>query len=123
MALTPQPSGEEGSWTLKQIAHDIPLTVSAREVVELGQRLATMRGAPRTDPEHLLEAMVLLPKNAGHRALTALNTNIDALRQSPKLDATVRAAPAPVASAPSSPSRSAPPSSAAWASGLASPPG
>src|SRR5207237_4213792 len=58
-----------------------------------------MRGAPRTDPEHLLEAMVLLPKNAGHRALTALNTNIDALRQSPELDATVRAAPAPIGTA------------------------
>ena len=101
MATTPQPlsGGAAEGWTLKQIAHDIPLTGSAREVVELGQRLATMRGAPRTDPEHLLEAMVLLPKNAGHRALTALNANIDALRQSPELDATVRAAPAPIGTA------------------------
>jgi len=55
-------------------------------VVELGQRLATMRGASRTDPIHLLEAMVLLPKNAGHRALTALNVNTGALRQWPELD-------------------------------------
>jgi len=96
VALTPQPSGEGESWTLKQIAHDIPLTVSAREVVELGQRLATLRGASRTDPGHLLEAMVLLPKNAGHRALTSLKVNTGALRQWPELDPALPAAPAPI---------------------------
>jgi len=98
VALTPQPSGEGAAetWTLKQIAHDIPLTGPAREVVELGQRLATMRGASRTDPVHLLEAMVLLPKNAGYRALTALNVNTGALRQVPELDPALPAAPAPI---------------------------
>src|SRR5205823_1902259 len=98
VALTPQPSGEGAAetWTLKQITHDIPLTGPAREVLELGQRLATMRGASRTDPVHLLEAMVLLPKNAGHRALTALNVNTGALRQWPELDPALPAAPAPI---------------------------
>jgi len=101
VATIPQPSGEGATegWTLKQIAHDIPLTGSAREVVELGQRVATMRGASRTDPIHLLEAIVLLPKNAGHRALTALNASIGALSQSPELDQALPAAPAPIGTA------------------------
>src|SRR3989449_5974209 len=101
VAPIPQPSGEGATegWTLKQIAHDIPLTGSAREVVELGQRVATMRGASRTDPIHLLEAIALLPKNAGHRALTALNASIGALSQSPELDQALPAAPAPIGTA------------------------
>ena len=39
---------------------------------------------------------MLLPKNAGHRALTALNVNTGALRQWPELDPALPAAPAPI---------------------------
>jgi len=58
-----------------------------------------MRGASRADPIHLLEAIALLPKNPGHRALTALNANIGALSQSPQLDPMLPAAPAPIGTA------------------------
>ena len=104
MATTPQPldgSAAEG-WTLKQIARDIPLTASAREVVELAQRLATSRGAARTEPIHVLDAIVLLPRNPAHRTLVALDVNLESLRNSlevRQLDPTPAAAPAPISPA------------------------
>ena len=47
MATTPQPMGgglTEG-WTLKQIGKEIPLTDSARDVLEMAQRFAVQVGA------------------------------------------------------------------------------
>jgi len=86
-------------WTLKQIAQDIPLTTSAREVVELAQRLATLSGAPRTEPIHVLGAIALQPRNSAHRAMVALHVQLDALRNLPEIqqaDPALPAAPAPI---------------------------
>ena len=81
---------------------DLPLTPSAREVVELAQRLATRGGASRTEPIHLLAAILLLPRNPAQRALTALNVNLESLRNLPEVqqaDPTSPAAPAPIGTA------------------------
>ena len=56
------------------------MTTSAREVVEFAQRLATKTGAARTEPIHLLGAIMLLPRNPAQRALEALNVNLESLR-------------------------------------------
>jgi Zn-dependent protease len=99
--LQPLGSAAEG-WTLKQIANDIPLTASARELIELAQRLATASGGLRTEPAHMLAAIVLSPRNPAHKALVALNVNLDSLRNRPEwqeLDAARPAAPAPISPA------------------------
>lgn len=104
MATSPQPSGggaAEG-WTVKQIASEIPLTDSAREVIELAQRLATASSAARTEPIHVLGAIVLSPRNPAHKALVALNVNLESLRNAPEwrgLDPARSAAPAPLSPA------------------------
>jgi len=79
VATSPQPSGGNAAegWTLKQIANDIPLTPSAREAIELAQRLATTSGAARTEPLHVLAAIVLSPRNPAHKAMVALNVDMD----------------------------------------------
>ena len=104
MATSPQPLGGSAAegWTLKQIADDIPLTASAREVIELAQRLATSGGAPRTEPTHVLAAIVLSPRNPAHNALVALNVNLESLRSASEwqgLDPARPAAPAPISPA------------------------
>ena len=104
MATSPQPFGASASegWTLKQIANDIPLTASAKEVVELAQRLATASGAPRTEPSHVLGAIVLSPRNAALKAMVALNVNLDSLRKDAEwrdLDPARPLAPAPISPA------------------------
>ena len=70
MASTPQPigGGSEG-WTLKQITKEIPLTDSARDVLELAQRFAAQVGAAAVEPLHVLSAIVFLPRNPARRAL------------------------------------------------------
>jgi Zn-dependent protease len=98
----PQPTSGSAAdgWTLKQLTQDIPLTPSAREVVELAQRLATRNGASRTEPIHLLGAILLLPRNPAQRALAALNTNLESLRDlTGQADPTSPAAPAPIGTA------------------------
>lgn len=103
--ITPEPTNQSttsSGWTLKQITHDIPFTSSGREVVEDGQRIASLKGAPRTEPIHLLAAIVLLPKNAAHRALVNLKVNVDRLRDSADLtgvDASRAAPPASIGAA------------------------
>jgi Zn-dependent protease len=104
VATSPQPLGGSAAegWTLKQISNDIPLTASAREVIELAQRLATASGATRTEPTHVLAAIVLSPRNPAHKALVALNVNLESLRNSPEwrgLDPARPAAPAPISPA------------------------
>jgi len=104
VATSPQPFGGSAAdgWTLKQIANDIPLTASAREVVEVAQRLATASGAARTEPIHVLGAIVLSPRNPAHKALVALNVNLESLRNAPEwrgLDAARPAAAAPLSPA------------------------
>jgi len=101
MATTPQPSSGNAAegWTLKQIAQDINFTTSAREVLEQAQRLATISGAPRTEPVHVLGAIVQLPRNPAYQALVALHINLDSLRNSPDYAqglATSPATPAPI---------------------------
>jgi Zn-dependent protease len=94
-------SAAEG-WTLKQITNDIPLTASAREVMELAQRLATSSGATRTEPTHVLAAIVLSPRNPAHKALVGLNVNLESLRNEAEwrdLDPARPAAPAPISPA------------------------
>jgi Zn-dependent protease len=94
-------SAAEG-WTLKQITNDIPLTASAREVMELAQRLATSSGATRTEPTHVLAAIVLSPRNPTHKALVGLNVNLESLRNEAEwrdLDPARPAAPAPISPA------------------------
>jgi Zn-dependent protease len=86
---------------LKQVAHDIPLMDSAKEVVELGQRLAAQEGATLVEPKHLLDAILLLPRNPAHRALVTLQVDLQALRAGlpAGADSARPAAPAPVGTA------------------------
>ena len=104
MATSPQPAGGNAAegWTLKQIANDIPLTASAREAIELGQRLATTSGAARTEPLHVLAAIVLSPRNPAHKAMVALNVDMASLRNASdwrELDPARPAAAAPISPA------------------------
>jgi len=104
MATSPQPAGGNAAegWTLKQMANDIPLTASAREAIELGQRLATTSGAARTEPFHVLAAIVLSPRNPAHKAMVALKVDLAALRNASdwrELDPARPAAAAPISPA------------------------
>src|ERR1700674_1162925 len=81
MATTPQPisgSSAEGR-TLKQISKEIPLTDSARDVLELAQRFAAQGGSPTVEPVQVLCGLVFLPRNPAHRALEAMGANIEQL--------------------------------------------
>jgi Zn-dependent protease len=81
MATTPQPingSSAEG-WTLKQISKEIPLTDSARDVLELAQRFAAEVGAAAVEPPHVLSAIVFLPRNPARRALEAVGADMQRL--------------------------------------------
>jgi Zn-dependent protease len=81
MATTPQPisgSSAEG-WTLKQISKEIPLTDSARDVLELAQRFAAQAGAATVEPLHVLCGIVFLPRNPARRALEAIGANMEQL--------------------------------------------
>jgi len=78
MATTPQPMGggaTEG-WTLKQIAKEIPLTDSARDVLELAQRFAAEVGAATVEPLHVLCGIVFQPRNPARRALEAMGADM-----------------------------------------------
>ena len=104
MATSPQPVGGSAAegWTLKQLANDIPLTASAREIIELAQRLATLSGAARTEPTHVLAAIVLSPRNPAYKALATLDVNLESLRSAPewqRLDPGRPAAAAPISPA------------------------
>jgi Zn-dependent protease len=104
VATSPQPAGGNAAegWTLKQIANDIPLTASAREAIELAQRLATTSGAARTEPLHVLAAIVLSPRNPAHKAMVALNVDMASLRNASDwrdLDPARPAAAAPISPA------------------------
>jgi len=85
MASTPQPMGggaTEG-WTLKQIGKEIPLTDSARDVLELAQRFAAQGGAATVEPVHVLCGIVFQPRNPARRALEAMGADmaqLEALR-------------------------------------------
>ncbi len=81
MASTPQPigGGSAEGWTLKQISKEIPLTDSARDVLELAQRFAAQVGAATVEPLHVLCGIVLLPRNPARRALEAMGANMERL--------------------------------------------
>jgi len=101
VATSPQPAGGSAAegWTLKQLANDIPLTASAREIIELAQRLATLSGAVRTEPTHVLAAIVLSRRNPAYKALATLDVNLESLRSAPEwqgLDPGRPAAAAPI---------------------------
>jgi Zn-dependent protease len=104
VATSPQPAGGNAAegWTLKQLANDIPLTASAREAIELAQRLATTSGAARTEPLHVLAAIVLSPRNPAHKAMVALKVDMASLRNASdwrELDPARPAAAAPISPA------------------------
>src|SRR5437870_9948992 len=71
MAITPQPiSGNSAEgWSLKQISKEIPLSDSARDVLELAQRFAAEVGATTVEPVHVLGGIVFQPRNPARRAL------------------------------------------------------
>jgi Zn-dependent protease len=81
MATTPQPMGGSSSdgWTLKQIGKEIPLTDSARDVLELAQRFAAQAGANTVEPLHVLCGIVFLPRNPARRSLEAMGANMEQL--------------------------------------------
>jgi Zn-dependent protease len=104
VATSPQPAGGSAAegWTIKQIANDIPLTASAREAIELAQRLATASDAARTEPLHVLAAIVLSPRNPAHKAMVALKVDMASLRNASdwrELDPARPAAAAPLSPA------------------------
>src|SRR5439155_1177564 len=70
-------------WTLKQIGKEIPLTDSARDVLELAQRFAAQGGAATVEPVHVLCGIVFQPRNPARRALEAMGADmaqLEALR-------------------------------------------
>ncbi len=81
MASTPQPigGGSAEGWTLKQISKEIPLTDSARDVLELAQRFAAQVGAATVEPLHVLSGIVFLPRNPARRALEEMGADIHML--------------------------------------------
>jgi Zn-dependent protease len=81
MATTPQPigGGSGEGWTPKQIGKEIPLTDSARDVLELAQRFAAQAGAATVEPVHVLSALVFLPRNSARRALEAMGADLQRL--------------------------------------------
>ena len=81
MATTPQPigGGSGEGWTPKQIGKEIPLTDSARDVLELAQQFAAQAGAATVEPVHVLSALVFLPRNSARRALEAMGADLQRL--------------------------------------------
>jgi len=81
MPTTPQPIGGTAAegWTLKQILKEIPLTDSARDVLQLAQRFAAQVGAATVEPLHVLCGIVFLPRNAARRALEAMGADLERL--------------------------------------------
>jgi Zn-dependent protease len=81
MATTPQPvgGGDAEGWTLKQISKEIPLTDSARDVLELAQRFAAQGGAASVEPVHVLSGIVFEPGNPARRALQAMGADMTQL--------------------------------------------
>ena len=81
MATTPQPigGGATEGWTLKQIGKEIPLTDSARDVLELAQRFAAQVGAATVEPLHVLCGIVFQPRNPARRALEAMGADMKQL--------------------------------------------
>jgi Zn-dependent protease len=81
MATTPQSmsGGPAEGWTLKQISKEIPLTDSARDVLELAQRFAAQVGATSVEPLHVLSGIVFLPRNPARRALEEMGANMERL--------------------------------------------
>jgi len=81
MASTPQPigGGSAEGWTLKQISKEIPLTDSARDVLELAQRFAAQVGAATVEPLHVLSGIVFLPRNPARRALEEMGADMQRL--------------------------------------------
>jgi Zn-dependent protease len=55
------------------------LTPSARDLLETGQRLAAQTGIARVEPQQLLAAIVALPRNPAHQALSELGVNLKQL--------------------------------------------
>src|SRR5256714_15350912 len=81
MATTPQPlgGGATEGWTLKQIGKEIPLSDSARDVLELAQRFAAEVGATTVEPVHVLGGIVFQPRNPARRALVAMGADMKQL--------------------------------------------
>jgi len=71
--------GSAEGWTLKQISKEIPLTDSARDVLELAQRFAAQVTAATVEPRHVLCAIVFLPRNPARRALEELGADMERL--------------------------------------------
>src|SRR3982074_2804137 len=80
MAITTQPiGGAAEGWTLKQIGKEIPLTDSARDVLELAQRFAAQVGAATVEPVHVLCGIRFQPRNAARRALEGMGADMKQL--------------------------------------------
>lgn len=76
------------------------MTQATRELVELAQRVAGEGGADRTLPIHVLAAMVQSRDDPAHRALVALNANLDSLTGSlPVVPRGARGRTAPIGTA------------------------
>ncbi|HEY0493951.1 MAG TPA: hypothetical protein VGD57_10870, partial [Candidatus Dormibacteraeota bacterium] len=55
------------------------MTQATRTLLEQAQRIAADSGAQRTEPLHVLAAMVRARDDPGHRALLELHANLDLL--------------------------------------------
>jgi Zn-dependent protease len=76
-AVNPQGSLLKDGWTPNELAHEIPLTRSAREVLDHAQVIAGRAGAARVEPEHLLLAVLSLKNGLAMRALKAMGKQPD----------------------------------------------
>ncbi len=57
------------AWTVNELAHELPLARSGREVVEHAQVIAARAGAARVEPQHLLLSVLSLKNGLAARTL------------------------------------------------------
>jgi Zn-dependent protease len=60
---------------LEKAAADIPLTRSARDILERAAATAKLRGSPQTDPEDILVAIAKSPGSLAEKTMRSLNTD------------------------------------------------
>ncbi len=92
--MTPgQSSLLKDGWTLNELARELPLTRSGREVVDHAQVIAARAGAARVEPDHLLLGVRSLKNGLAARALQALEKDPDRLGWSTRLGEALADAP------------------------------
>lgn len=81
------------AWTVNELARELPLARSGREVVNHAEVIAARAGAARVEPEHLLLSVLSLKNGLAARALQALGKNMDTPGLSTRIGQALAGAP------------------------------